>query len=326
MPQPSISYACGRVGVLGRSALKRAQLDRLAAASTYEEAARALVDIGFSADEQVDFQTAADRHVRKACELVRAVTPEPAITDCFQMRYDIHNLKVLFKSRHLAQKPQFLSACGTLNPETLRHCVAERTYAPLPAELRAAMERLEKQNAVHFDPMEVDAQLDQAMYRQIFANLDKLPQAKTALAYFRAKVDLQNVIMLYRVKAMGKDAAFFERIALQGGNAPAKAYGNAFAENDRLARLLRRYGAVVYQAAVSAGADARKLPFLEKTADDYLFKLFDKSTYSVDSLDMMMAFLLRKQREATDVRLLMAGKVNGFQPGAVMERVRELHA
>ena len=75
MPQPSISYACGRVGVLKRSALHKAQIERLLAAPQLTEAMRVLADIGFAAADQADFQAAADAHVRKACELIRRFRP-----------------------------------------------------------------------------------------------------------------------------------------------------------------------------------------------------------------------------------------------------------
>ncbi|MCE5342223.1 MAG: V-type ATPase subunit [Eubacteriales bacterium] len=325
MPQPSISYACGRVGVLKRTALKRAQLDRLMSAHDYRDAIRVLSDIGFAAADTTDFQVAADRHVLKACQLIRAVTPAPMVTDCFMLRYDAHNLKVLFKSRHLAQKPQFLSACGTIPVEKLHHCVADHTYAALPKELKSAMDALEKRSAVKFDPMLVDTLIDQAMYRQIFDNLSQSRDAKVAIKYFRAKVDLLNVVMLLRLKAMGKDAAFFESIALPGGAVTPRVFGRVFAESERLARLLRRYGTQVYQAALNATVDSQKLPYLEKIADDYLYALLRPYRYNSASMEILFGFLLQKQREATDVRLIMAGKLNSFPPDAVAERMRELN-
>ncbi len=325
MPQPSISYACGRVGVLKRTALKNAQLERLSSAHDYRDAMRVLSDIGFAAADAADFQAAADQHVLKACLLVRAVTPAPLVTDCFMLRYDAHNLKVLFKSRHLAQKPQFLSECGTLSVDKLRHCVADHTYAALPAELKSAMDALEKRNAVKFEPMLVDTMIDQAMYRQIFWNLSQSRDTKVAIEYFRAKVDLLNMIMLLRLKAMGKDAVFFESVALPGGDVSLRLLSRMFAEGERLAKLMRRYGAQVYQAVLSAVADTQKLPFLEKTADDYLYALMRPYRYDSASLEILISFLLQKQREATDVRLVMAGKLNSFAPEAVAERMRELN-
>jgi V/A-type H+/Na+-transporting ATPase subunit C len=325
MPQPSISYACGRVGTLKRYALRTAQLDRLSAAKDYAEAVKILGDIGFAEAEGTDFQTAADRHVLKACELINAVTPDRAVTDCFLLRYDVHNLKVLFKSRHLAQKPRFLSACGTIPADRLSHAVAEHAYAALPSELKAAMESLEKKTAASFDPMLVDTELDKAMYRQVFANLAQSGNVKTAVRYFRAKVDLQNAIMLLRLKAMGRDAAFFQTVGLEGGNISVTAFASAFGAGERLTKLMRKHGAKVSQAVLDAALEPAKLPFLEKAADDALYELFSPYRYDSASMEILLAYLLQKQREATDVRLIMAGKLNGFKPEAVTERMRELN-
>ncbi len=325
MPQPSINYACGRVGALGRTALHKAQLERLLSTRSYEEANRTLSDIGFAAADNADFQSAVDQHVLKACQLIRAVTPDPLVTDCFFLRYDVHNLKVLMKSRLLAQQPRFLSACGTISPDKLRHCVADHTYALLPKAIKDAMNALEKQNAVAFDPMLIDTELDKAMYRQIFENLALSTQGDVAKRYFQAKADLQNAIMLLRLKAMGKDAAFFENVALPGGNVKPSAFAIDFSESERFARPLRRYSVDVYQAATEAAVDFSKLPYLEKVTDDYLYSLLRPHRYDAASIEVLISFLLQKQREATDVRLIMAGKLNGFKPEAVAERMRELN-
>ncbi|MDD3336930.1 MAG: V-type ATPase subunit [Eubacteriales bacterium] len=321
MPQPSIFYACGRVGVLRKNALHMVQLERLMATHTYEEARRTLADIGFISGESTDYQAAADARVKNACELLEKVTPQPELTRCFQFRYDIHNLKVLLKSRFLAQKPQFLSACGTIPVEALRHAVTERRYTQLPPILAEALAKLEKDLARSFDPMLIDTELDKAMYRMIFERVEKFG-SPVALKYFVAKVDLQNYIMLLRVKAMGKDAAFFEKLYLSGGSVSLKDFQRSFDDQDRLSKLLKGYGSKVVQTAALCAADSAKLPLMEKTADDYLYDLFHKT--EAQSLERLIAYLLSAQREATDVRLVMAAKLNGFKQEDLMERVREL--
>ncbi len=324
MPQSSISYACGRIGVLKRSSLHKAQIERLLAAPQLTEAMRVLADIGFITADQADFQTAADAHIRKACELIRAVSTDPLMTDCFFLRYDVHNLKVLIKSRHLAHAPEFLSACGSINVETLKHCVADRTYVMLPKELAEGLKKLEKRIAVEFDPLLVDAALDQAMYRQIFVNLAG-KEHTAAFRYFQAKADLLNLTMLLRVRAMGKDAAFFEALALDGGKAGKRSFAIAFGDNERLVRLISPYGMQVKQAALTAAMDAKKLPYFEKVADDMLYGMFTPYRYETEAIEVLIAYLLQKQREAADVRLILTGKLNGFPPEAVQERVRELN-
>ena len=324
MPQPSIYYASGRIGVLRRTMLKKAQLERLQSAKNYTDATRALTEIGFTSADGTDFQTAADQHVLKACRLVHAVTPEPLLTDCFLLRYDAHNLKILLKSRQMAQKPEFLSACGTIDAEKLRHCVADHTYGPLPQEFKTAMETLEKKIAVRFDPMLVDTVLDQATFRQIFTNLKGCKNAGTVKRYFQAKADLQNILILLRLKAMKKNAADFAGMALPGGTIPIRTLTDAFMESDRLIKLTKRFGPALQLAVTDAATDAKKLPFLEKVSEDYLFGLIKSRQYDTESMETIVSYLLQKRREATDVRLVMAGKLNGFAPEAVGERMREL--
>jgi len=284
---------------------------------------RVLADIGFVTADQADFQAAADAHIRKACDLIKAVTTDKKMTDCFFLRYDVHNLKVLIKSRHLAHAPEFLSACGSMDVETLKHCVADRSYALLPQELAEGLKKLEKRIAVEFDPLLVDATLDIAMYRQIFKNLEGKGNT-LAYRYFQAKADLLNLIMLLRVRAMGEDAAYFEALALPGGNAGIRSFVNGYADNDRLVRLTSPYGMAVKQAALAAALDDKKLPYFEKIADDYLFGMLKPSRYESAVIEVLLSYLLQKQREAANVRLIMTGKKNNFPPDAVQERMREL--
>lgn len=324
MPQPSISYACGRIGVLKRSQLHQAQIERLLAAPQLAEAERVLVDIGFMATDHTDIQAAADQHIQKACDLIKAVTTDLKMTDCFFLRYDVHNLKVLIKSRHLAQAPEFLSACGSIDVETLKHCVAERAYTQLPSKLAEGLKKLEKRIAVNFDPLLVDAELDKAMYRQIFTNLTGKEET-LAYHYFQAKTDLQNLIMLLRVRAMGKDAAFFASLALDGGRTGKQSLINGFADNEHLVRFGTAFGMVAKQAVHAAVLDSHKLPYLEKVADDYLYGLFKPYRYESAVIEVLIAYLVQRQREAANVRLIMMGKINGFTSDAVQERVRELN-
>lgn len=94
MPQPSISYACGRVGVLGKSALSMAQLERLMATHTYEEARRALTDIGYLSGDMDAFSSGGGRACEKRLPTsAEGNAPTGVSTSCFQLRYDIHNLK-----------------------------------------------------------------------------------------------------------------------------------------------------------------------------------------------------------------------------------------
>ena len=324
MSQPSIGYACGRVGTLAKQSLTSAQVERLLMANTFQEASKTLVDIGVAVSDQDDFQTIADSYIEKACILLREISPCPNVTDCYLLRYDIHNVKVLIKSRELGVKPSFLSKCGTLPLEKLQHAVTERRYGTLPVFLSKALNDLEKQLAKQFSPMLVDTMLDQAMFEQVFYMLSK-ENSPTSVKYFKAKVDFHNTIILLRVKGMENEFAFFNQLFLKGGTYNLRSFALAFNDEVKISNLLRNYGENINQCLNNCVQDKTKLPVLEALGDDYLFTLFNKAKYQADSLDKIIRYLLVKQRESLNIRLIMTSKLNGFAPLEVQERVREMN-
>ncbi len=324
MPQQSNAYAVGRVSVLLRERLDAASRERLLSAGSLPEALRALQDMGFIDQAAEDYERVASEHVRKAYAFVREVSPDQRITDCFLIRYDIHNLKMLLKARCLSQAAQHLSPCGIYPLEQLRHAVEERRYAFLPQAIRQALEALESRIAVHEDPLDIDVSLDRAMFQWIFENI-----AQTAVplvkAYFAAKADIQCAIMLLRAQRMGKGSAFFRQFLLPGGTVGETEWMDAYEHPQRLPQLMARYGAKV-AAAVRAAAEGNSLPAVEKAMDDYLLNLFADNRKNPESIEPLIAYLLLREREAAAIRLILAGKANGFTPEAVRERLREVYA
>lgn len=324
MPQLSIPYAVGRISVLKKDALDTSRLERLLSAPSLREAQRALSEIGWDSGEGLDYEQLSTKRVEKACKLVRDLSPEPDITDCFLLKYDIHNLKTLLKSRCLHEKPEHLSECGTLPLGKLTHAVTEHVYKDLPSILVKTMAELEKRLAVQPDAMEIDVALDHALYAMIFEKLAH-KNAPVVRRYFQAKVDMVNALMILRSKAMGKDEAFLQRILLKNTSHPVDTWLKAAVSIEKLPKLLLAYGKNVFTAAQAAVLDFKKMPALEKVMDDYLLSLFTPYRIASLSLEPIIGYLLAVEREAAAVRLILAGKANGFPQEAIRERMRELY-
>ena len=71
--------------------------------------------------------------------------------------------------------------------------------------------------------------------------------------------------------------------------------------------------------------NASRLPALEKAADDYLISLFRPQRYDPYAIEVLIGWLLAHEREAGAVRLILAGKLNGFDEGLIRERLREAY-
>lgn len=324
MAQNSVAHAVARVHVLGRDALDEGRIERLLSASNYEEALRTLTEIGWTGEGGQDAEAVAASHVRAACELARRIAPQEAGVDCFLLRYDALNLKILLKARCLDEKPEKLSPCGIFPPELLERCVTDHAYGRLPQTLKTALDALEKSLAVQEDALLIDVAVDKAT-RELIG--ERLRQVKSPVirGYFTARSDLLNAIMLLRVKKMGRDAAFMASMLLPGGAVVEADWRKAFEKTENVGKLLSPYGARVKAAALGAAQDFAKLPALEKAMDDALLRPFSTLRHDALRPEPICGYLLGAEREAAAVRLILAGKQNGFKPEAVRERLRELY-
>ena len=260
----------------------------------------------------------------QASALVRDLSTDAKVTDCFLFKYDIANLKMLLKARCLGITAEHLSSSGTIPVEKLRHAVTDHRYKELPEPICKAMEGLEQELITEENPLLIDVRLDRAMFEMIFEQL-KGRRCAAAVAYFQARADMLNAITLLRVRRMGRDEAFFEGVRLPGGAIAEDKWADAFADPERLPELLRPYGERVMDAALAAVRNFAHLPGLEKAMDNALLAIFTKDRFDVMRLETVVGYLLAVEREAGAVRLVMAGKQNGFDMEAIRERLRDLY-
>ena len=267
MPQESIYYAAGRLSIKQREIMDASRLERLLSTSSFEEAKRTLSEIGWASAEEADYEQLALDRVAQASALVRDLSTDAKVTDCFLFKYDIANLKMLLKARCLGITAEHLSSSGTIPVEKLRHAVADHRYKELPEPICKAMEGLEQELITEENPLLIDVRLDRAMFEMIFEQL-KGRRCAAAVAYFQARADMLNAITLLRVRRMGRDEAFFEGVRLPGGAIAEDKWADAFADPERLPELLRPYGERVMDAALAAVRNFAHLPGLEKAMDD----------------------------------------------------------
>ncbi len=324
MPQGSIAYAVARVRTAARKPLGDSQLERLLSAPGYEDALRALGEMGWSGVESGNIEALSVSMLEKACARIREITPDPALTDAFLMRHDAQNLKALLKERILDAGAEALSNCGTIPVEVLRHAVAERVYRKLPEEFRLAMEALEKRVSLGADPMEIDVRIDQALYGLIQKNV-KHARSQAVKQYFAGFADLRNVVSFLRLRAMEGAGVSFLDLLLPGGAISRDNWVKLADQPEGISRRLAPYGKAVQAALKKALQEPKAVPALEKAADDWLLGLFRPYRSEPFAVEVLVGWLLAHERETTAVRLILSGKLNGFPVETIRERLRDAY-
>lgn len=322
MPQASPAYAVGRVRVLEGTLIGRNQLERLTGVQNVEELARALVEMNWGeVRSRADIEKMCDRHMKDAAALVRDVTSDPALTDCFLIQYDALNLKTLYKAKVLGMAQVALSGLGVLDPQRLQRAVEENNYQDLPAELRDAMRDIEKKAAMRMDPLYVDARLDRAAGQFIVNRLTGTKE-ETVRLYFTCKAELTNLMIALRAHTMGRGSAFAKEMFIPGGTLTADALARVADEPERAWDLIRFRP---YATALSAAVKAQDLPAIERAGDDYLLTLFRPHRYEPTSILPLMGYLLARTRESQAVRLLATAKAAGVSQDKILKRLRALY-
>ena len=331
MPQTSQHYAIGRVRALSRTLISPATLERLRAAEDVAQMGRVLSECGWGeAKTHQEIEALAGRQVAEACNLIREITPDANVTDCFLLRYDILNLKTLLKSRMLGQEKPRLSPNGTLDPERLYHGVAEARYKDLPEEMRPALEQIEERIATENDPLFVDARLDRLLFEMIEARMRTARPAAALRAYFRARADAANIMTALRLARMDRGETLFAELFVPGGALGRDELQTAARDGAALATLARTRLDAEFARAIERGLDALEraggLAILEKRLDDYQLSLLRPGRYDVDGLLPVAGYLLAREREAAAVRLLATAKAVNASPELLDGVLRQTYA
>ncbi len=330
MPQASIPYAVARVQMLSQQALKKNDFERLLQTKNYQEAKKLLSEIGWGNIQGADEEKLSIEYLNEAYTLVQKITPNEAVTDCFLLRYDIHNAKTLIKARELKRKADFLSTNGIIPLNILEHGITERNYKKIADPiLKKNLEEIEVALAIEFNPFLVDSMLDKTMYQMIFTRLkskNTKKAKKPVEKYFIAKVDLLNGLMLMRTLQMGKDENFFKEVFIPYGSFTKAQWEGFFSKPETLVNAIKQlHGEKVAYSIYEALQDESLLPMVEKRIDDYLLTFFEPFRKDPTAFENFLSYLIAVEREAAGVRLIMSSKANGFSQEAVRERMRDIY-
>lgn len=325
----SQAYAVGRVRVLERGLLGRSGLERLLTARTPDEFCRMLSELGWGeASGQSEVEELAARHVREASELMASASPDKRVTDCFGYRYDAHNLKLLLKAQALGllgdTESLPLMSGGTVSMDAAIKAVRDGHFEAFAPEMAKEAAQLNREMVVKVDPLAIDARLDKAMYRQIALNLRHGAPGEIR-AYFASQVDMLNLLIRLRVRAMGRSGEFARRLMLEGGTVDAGKLCDAADVNDMRALYSGKDYYPRLKRALEESEQNGDLTQVEKLMDDYLMELMRKHRYEPVSMLPLVGYLLAREREAAAVRMVMTALINRFPMDKLRERLRDMY-
>lgn len=327
------AYAVGRIRVLETRLLDMAKLNRMVEAQSADEAFRILgeteyADLVSRAAGPHDYAQVTSAEIARVYSLMKKLLPDGGLVDLFLVKYDIHNMKVVQKARFQGQNFDHLLIDAGLVPASLMTYVCQQEKLQgVPPEYytfaSAAAEAYEQSQ----DPRVIDLVLDRLQFSYTIAAAHKSGYSFLA-RLLASQVDLSNIRSLVRTKRLGRGRDFLAENLLAGGTLPQSLFLETLTED--WTNIVARLGATPYRTMVEQGINAllegRGLTVLEKLSDGFQAELLRSARLEAFGPEPIINYILAKENEVRNVRIIMIGKLNGVPNEEIRERLREGYA
>ena len=238
--------------------------------------------------------------------------------------YDCNNIKSAIKCARRGLDPDrmLMSLCGTIPTDTVKAAIAKRAYGLLPTAFAAAAREAVTQLERSSDPRVVDRILDVACYAEMLA-LARSGGLSFAEKLVKKRIDLTNVMIALRSARMGGEAGrrTLAEFFIPGGDLPLTelAAWSGAGEEELLERLF--YTGCESFAKRAKAADG-SLAALERAADDNFMETAREAKMIPLGAEIAVGFLIGREYEVKNLRILLAGKSIGLPADALRERMR----
>lgn len=318
------AFATGSVRVLEKRLLTGAHLWRMAEAANAAEAWRLLADAAVSKATEIGWQNyeeALAKELQGLYRYVHFVSPKPELTNWLAGRYDFHNLKVFLKARFLSEDPtDAVFDVGVVPAKLIEQAVKTGVWNALPDELAKAGERA----AAEYQKTRSAQAFDIIVDREMYAYLKAVSRHPFLHALVDIWCDLINLKTALRLKVLGKEKGFLNKALIGPGSIAFERLLSLFdAPLENWAEELRhtQYANVIAQA-LARWENEHSLALIERLSDDFVTERLSAAKLSLYGVEPLVAYVLAKELEIKNIRIIMVGKINGLSIEALKERIR----
>lgn len=306
--------------------LSKERLQRMMEAKTLSEGMRILLEVNYAGGfvpEKDDFYSILAEEERLVTAFVREAAPKGAGFECFFLRNDYHNIKVLYKGKYarLADLSAMIMPDGNYTFAYLkeRFDQGKLDFSPQIAE---ACEKINRAFETGIGtPRFIDVTLDKALYAEINSLLTKNAD-KYIKQYFEAFIDSTNVASFVRTAKIGAGLSFFKEGFLAGGKISFKDLEECGNDKAKLSSLLSGSALGSFYEKIFD----EDLASYETAQDDYLLNIFSANKTDMFSVAPILGYYLAKMTEIKVIRVILVCVKNNVSQEVMRKRVREVYA
>lgn len=239
---------------------------------------------------------------------------EEEIINVLRSQFDFHNITVLLKGK--IADMDFSSFClplGTIPINELEGIFKEESYNRLPVYLREAVrEGIETYFTHHHDIQLLNLCIDSKMaeYITTFTKNDFL------IGYYKRWIDVTNLKTILRLFFLDRYKELIQFALLQGGY---------IAKEEIIERKLEGVESLddIYHGSIYRDLLEHRETFslVEQSALSLLLSYMQSVSYESIGVETVISYLLMKENEIRNLRLIFTGKVNDVEDSILKEKL-----
>ena len=147
------------------------------------------------------------------------------------------------------------------------------------------------------------------------------------IGYVKLLIDILNVTTFVRLRQIGKPWTFFQKVFLEGGNMAENLFISSYEENYQ--QLTDKFAPYGFGEIIEKGAAHVKstgmYSLLEKLCDNKRIEYIKDAKFVSFGLEPAAAFLIAKESESKNLRMILTGKISGTSKEVILERLRKTY-
>lgn len=333
MNRQDFIQASARTRVLEKGLITRTQFERMVDAKDIQELFQILNETSYGdyftkLDRPSDYEQALKKANRDFYQDVAWMSPNRQLIRVLSLKYEYHNYKVFLKELLLKENLSELyldvtDSAFLEQKDTLLQLEDKQRQKQMPDFYQRALDAYEKTGDVQL----IDIYVDAAYFAELRDTAAKL-DVPMITEYVTDLIDFTNLKTLFRMKRQMKNVNLLSEVLIDGGNIPKeRLIGRFFDSMDDIIRSLRQeaVGPTLLKGAAAFDKD-HKLGSFEKAFENHAMEKILATKGITYGPEVLFSYLLARETEIKNLRMLIISKINQVSPEASRERLRGTYA
>ena len=315
-----------RIRFLENKLVGKEKINRLIETKTFDEALRLLEEFGvkfdMNTDGRRDYEKTYYEMLREAFNIADSSKNGTDIFKILKYQYDCHNIKSCIKCQSIDRDPASIMVdLGSVSAADTIEAVRAKKYEIFPFNMASSADYAVSEYNKTKDPQIIDITLDRGCYLDMLDLANKL-DVPFILDAIKRKLDLTNIITALRILRSKASYALFEKSRLPFGQLDEQFFKEGFSQGENAFLDSLVYTPYSVLSEKREKGESMSLAALEKIFDDFYIESLKSAKYLISGAEVIFSYIVAKEYEIRNIRIVIAGKLADSQTDVIRERVR----